>query len=139
MGVGVCAGVCVLVFALVCHAGPPHPWSSSSPPACTFKNAHRVQSKRHRVHRHHDHKCYDIRAWCMYTRQRSHGGFSVPHRTARRQKMTVTREDKIKRREWSREKMKDKRREHQDKRMEKREDERQENRRSREERRDERR
>ena len=68
------------------EADDDHP---SSLPVCLFKTSPCVRSKRHRVFRHHAHMCFNMCAWCRYTRGRfesTHGGFfsacqAAPHTT----------------------------------------------------------
>ena len=64
----------------------------SLPAMCPLKTCPCVRSKRPRVYRHHAHMCFNMCAWCRYTRGRfehTHGHvlnghtgfFSVPHNT----------------------------------------------------------
>ena len=73
------------------------------PPVCPLKTPPCVDSKRPRVCRHHAHMCFNMWAWCRYTRgrfERTHGGFSnVSHHTHRthtttRDTTTTTNEDR---------------------------------------------
>ena len=61
---------------------PPHTHAS---PVWTFKTSPCEDSKRPRVYWHHAHMCFNMCAWCRYTRGRfesTHGGFSsVSHHT----------------------------------------------------------
>ena len=74
----VCGVVCVVVWCgVLCVVSP---CVRSKTPPC-------VRSKRPRVYRHHARMCYDMRAWCRYTRGRfesTHGGFLDGHTGERR-------------------------------------------------------
>ena len=55
-------------------------------PVCGFKNASVCTFKRPRVCRHHAHMCFNMKAWCRYTRgryERAHGDVLSPHTESR--------------------------------------------------------
>ena len=65
---GVCGVACVV-------------WHAETT-VCRFKTPPCVHSKRHRVYRHHAHMCFNMCAWCQYTRKRfecTHGGVLDGH------------------------------------------------------------
>ena len=83
--VGVC-WVWVWVFVCGCWLCTWSWWSvrcgTLRNPVCPHKTPPCVRSKRPRVHRHHAHMCFNMCAWCRYTRgriERTHGGVLSGH------------------------------------------------------------
>ena len=79
-----CVGVGVRVWLLVVYVVVVERavWHAEKPHVSTHKTPPCVRSKRPRVHQHHAHMCFNMCAWCRYTRgriERTHGGVLSGH------------------------------------------------------------